>query len=103
MDTFQCFQNGERIPCEEICNDSALRFFFYLFGILTLVFIFLVLMRPIVDYFVKKCVHQRRNNVVENSSVTGTQETQGTQCDLEIGMQRVVINPDDTLQLTDVE
>ena len=56
-------------------------------------------MRPIVDYFVKKCVHQRRN-VIENSSET---ETQGTQCDLEIGMQRVVINPDDTLQLTDVD
>ena len=99
MDTLQCFRNGESIPCEEICNDSALRFFFYLVGILTLVFIFLVLMRPIVDYFVKKCVHQRRN-VIENSSET---ETQGTQCDLEIGMQRVVINPDDTLQLTDVE
>ena len=96
MDTLQCFRNSERIPCEEICNDSALPFFFYLFGILTLVFIFLVFMRPVVNLTYSYCVN--RNNVVETSS-----ETQGTQCDLDIGMQRVVIHPDDTLQLSEID
>lgn len=95
MDTVQCFRNSESIPCEDVCNDSALRLYFYLFGIPTTGFIFLILMRPIEE----KCV-QLRNNVIENSSETETQETQ---CDLEIGMQRVVINPDETLQLTEIE
>lgn len=95
----QCFRNGEHIPCDDVCNNTQLRFFFYLFGILTMGMIFLILMRPVVDYLTKKCV-QPRNNVIENSSET---ETQGIQCDLEIGMQCVVINPDETLQLTDIE
>lgn len=98
MDTLQCFRNGERIPCEEICDDGVFRFLFYFFAILTIGLIFIVLMRPVVDYFVQKSCCVNRNNVIETSS-----ETQGTQCDLDIGMQRVVIHPDDTLQLSEID
>ena len=100
MDTLQCFRNGERIQCEEICDDSVFRFLFYFFGILTTGFIFIMLMRPIVTYFYKFSCCVRRNDIVENMV---SSETQGTQCDLDIGMQRVVIHPDDTLQLSEID
>ena len=100
MDTLQCFRNGDPIQCEEICNDSALLLFFvYLFGIITIGLIFIILIRPVVNAFYKITCCVRKNDIIENI-VSSETETQETQCDLDIGMQRVVIHPDHTLQLS---
>lgn len=104
MDTLQCFLNDEPIPCNEICGDEV-RFYLFGYGLLTIVFIFIILMRPVISLVIAKVksflCHVQRNghSTVENTETS----TQGIQCDIEIGMQHVVvINPDDTLQLSEI-
>ena len=100
MDDFKCLSHGEQIPCEEICADD-LKLYFYQFGLFIIILFFIMLIRPIVNYTIKHhcCRIEQNNNIVENINNTTTQETQ---CDIEIGMQRIIINPDDTLNLSEI-
>ena len=100
MDDFKCFLHGEPIPCEEVCDDD-LKIYFYQFGLFIIILFFIMLIRPIVNYSIKHlcCRREQNNNIVENINNTTTQETQ---CDIEIGMQRIIINPDDTLNLSEI-
>lgn len=102
----KCYQNDEPIPCEEICGDE-LRFYFYAFGLLTMALIFMILMRPVMSLIIAKTKSflrrvRNRHSTVENTETLGGTSTQGIQCDIEIGVQRVVINPDDTLHLSEI-
>ena len=100
MDDFKCFSHGELIPCEEVCDDD-LKIYFYQFGLFIIILFFIILIRPIVNYSIKHhcCRREQNNNIVENINNTTTQETQ---CDIDIGMQRIIINPDDTLNLSEI-
>lgn len=100
MDDFKCFLHEERIPCEEVCNDD-LKLYFYQFGLFIVILFFIILIRPIVNYVIKHhcCRREQNNDIVENINNTTTQETQ---CDIEIGLQRIVINPDRTLNLSEI-
>lgn len=102
MGTLHCFQNDEPIPCEEICGDE-LRLYFYAFGLLTMALIFIVLMSPVTSLVIAKTKSFLRRVRNGHSTVENTEtSTQGIQCDIEMGMQRVVINPDDTLHLSEI-
>ena len=98
MDNFKCFRNDEPIPCEELC-DNNLKIYFYQFGLFIIILFFIVLIRPVVNYFIKHhcCIRQQNNSTVE--SITNTQQTQ---CDIDVGIQRIVINPDQSLNLSEI-
>lgn len=98
MDNFKCFQNNEPIPCEELC-DNDLKIYFYQFGLFIIILFFILLIRPVVNYFIKHlcCIRQQNSSTVE--SITNTQQTQ---CDIDVGIQRIVINPDQSLNLSEI-
>lgn len=100
MDNFKCFQNNEPIPCEELC-DNDLKIYFYQFGLFIIILFFILLIRPVVNYFIKHlcCISIRQQNSSTVESITNTQQTQ---CDIDIGIQRIVINPDQSLNLSEI-
>ena len=99
MDNFKCFQNSEPIPCEDLC-DNNLKIYFYQFGLFIIILFFIVLIRPFVNFVITNywCIRQQNNSTVEN--ITNTQETQ---CDIDIGVQRIIINPDQSLNLSEID
>lgn len=98
MDNFKCFQNNEPIPCEDLC-DGDLKIYFYQFGLFIIILFFIVLIRPFVNFVIANhcCIRQQNNTTIE--SITNTQETQ---CDIDVGIQRIVINPDQSLNLSEI-
>lgn len=96
MDNFKCFQNDEPLPCEDICDDN-IKIYYYQFGLIIIVIFFFVLIRPFVDYVLRKCFKRNNNNTIEIIS-----NNQETQCDIDFGMQRIVINPDRSFNLSEI-
>lgn len=93
MDNFKCYQNNEPIECEDLC-DCNQKIYFYQFGFFVIILFFISLIRPFVNFII--------TNYCCNDNVEKITNTQETQCDIDIGIQRIIINPDHSLNLTDI-
>ena len=118
MQKFRCFIVNEEqddslqpYSCDEMIErETDFSIYFMRFGILIVMFSFVVMIRPFTIYIVQRfccCITQRRNSITIttddegiSSSVVVT-ENKEIQCDIDMNFHRIIINPDTSLHLTE--
>lgn len=97
---YECYHEARSLACEEICQKmygGDARVYMYQLGLLIIMLLFFVLARPVVLFCTNKyCCTE---NIVADTNDTVNQEVQ---CDIDIGMHRLVIHPDNTMNLSEL-
>ena len=118
MQKFRCFIVNEEqndslqpYPCDEMIETTGeVSFYFMQFGILIVIFSFMVMIRPFTMCIVEKCcciIKERRENAItattgeEGASTAVVTENKEVQCDIDMNFHRIIINPDTSLHLTE--
>lgn len=118
MQKFRCFIVNEEqedslqpYPCDEMI-ETDFSIYFMQFGILIVMFSFVIMIRPFTIYIVQRfcCITQRRDNSITttttdeddiSSSAVVVTENKEIQCDIDMNFHRIIINPDTSLHLTE--
>lgn len=100
---YECYYEARPINCEEICQqiyDGDAREYMYQFGLLIIMLFFFILARPVVLFCTNRycCTRDAENR----NTVTNDTASQEVQCDIDIGMHRLVIHPDNTMNLSEL-
>lgn len=97
MVEFKCFVRSdsdllEPYPCDELMDDNISRYYLQ-FCMFMIVIVFLCLIRPIIVRCVNKCCCN------EVQVTTSRKSNKEIQCNIDVGVHRVSINPDNSLNL----
>lgn len=100
MDEFKCFVVSdsdllEPYPCDELMDDNISKYYLQ-FCMFMIVIVFLCLIRPIIIRCANKCRCLNNNEVQVTTSRKSNKEIQ---CNIDVGVHRVSINPDNSLNL----
>lgn len=99
MDNFKCFEHNEVINCKELCSDIKIYYhILYQFG---LVLIFLSVLIIFLRYCINKYLYCTINNNTYPRVINNESNEQEVQCNIDIGVQCVVINPDQSLNISE--
>lgn len=104
MKEFRCFivdSNDHLKPysCNEIHKNDMSEYFMQ-FGLFIIFVLFFILIRPISIYCVKKFICLKRDNTIADDIIPFT-ENKEVQCDIDMNIHRIIINPDTSLNLTE--
>jgi hypothetical protein len=106
MQNFRCFIVNEEqedslqpYPCDELIK-ADFSIYFMQFGLLIVMLSFMVMIRPFTIYIVQRlCCNTTTDE--EDISSTVVTENKEIQCDIDMNFQRIIINPDTSLHLTE--